>query len=173
MYRDGAAGHVAVLAGPSHNIAYGPTTRRRSRSRLRPGRRTWTTSSAPCPWVTTPCSRTLRPTCQPGRKATLSPAFLADPPILILDGRPAPWTPAHRVLIQQAMARLRQDRTSFVIAHRLLSIDPGRRRDPGDGVGRIIEQGTHRTDGGLRFLLRPVQQPVPRVTTGGGTPRPL
>jgi ATP-binding cassette subfamily B protein len=46
------------------------------------------------------------------------------------------------VLIQQAMARLRHGRTSFVIAHRLSTI-----RNADEIVvmesGRIVEQGSH------------------------------
>ena len=73
---------------------------------------------------------------------TIARAFLADPPILILDEATSSVDTRTEVLIQQAMARLRQDRTSFVIAHRLSTI-----RDA-DAIlvmesGRIIEQGTH------------------------------
>ncbi|MFN8126156.1 MAG: ABC transporter ATP-binding protein [Candidatus Nanopelagicales bacterium] len=73
---------------------------------------------------------------------TIARAFLADPPILILDEATSSVDTRTEVLIQQAMGRLRQGRTSFVIAHRLSTI-----RDA-DAIlvmesGRIIEQGTH------------------------------
>ncbi|HET9657614.1 MAG TPA: ABC transporter ATP-binding protein [Kineosporiaceae bacterium] len=73
---------------------------------------------------------------------TIARAFLADPAILILDEATSSVDTRTEVLIQKAMARLRQGRTSFVIAHRLSTI-----RDA-DVIlvmdqGRIIEQGTH------------------------------
>ena len=69
-------------------------------------------------------------------------AFLADPPILILDEATSNVDTRTEVLIQDAMAKLRQGRTSFVIAHRLSTI-----RNADTIVvmedGRIIEQGDH------------------------------
>jgi ATP-binding cassette subfamily B protein len=74
---------------------------------------------------------------------TIARAFLADPSILILDEATSNVDTRTEVLIQQAMARLRQGRTSFVIAHRLSTI-----RDADTIIvmneGRIVEQGTHR-----------------------------
>ncbi|MBU6422739.1 MAG: ABC transporter ATP-binding protein/permease [Chloroflexi bacterium] len=73
---------------------------------------------------------------------TIARAFLADPPILILDEATSNVDTRTEVLIQQAMARLRHGRTSFVIAHRLSTI-----RNADEIVvmdaGRIVEQGTH------------------------------
>jgi ATP-binding cassette subfamily B protein len=73
---------------------------------------------------------------------TIARAFLADPPILILDEATSSVDTRTEVLIQRAMARLMKGRTSFVIAHRLSTI-----RDA-DAIlvmdhGRIVEQGTH------------------------------
>jgi ATP-binding cassette subfamily B multidrug efflux pump len=73
---------------------------------------------------------------------TIARAFLADRSILILDEATSNVDTRTEVLIQAAMARLRQGRTSFVIAHRLSTI---RRADSivvMDG-GRIVEQGSH------------------------------
>jgi ABC-type multidrug transport system fused ATPase/permease subunit len=73
---------------------------------------------------------------------TIARAFLADPTILILDEATSNVDTRTEVLIQQAMARLRQGRTSFVIAHRLSTI-----RNADSIVvmdqGRIVEQGSH------------------------------
>jgi ATP-binding cassette subfamily B protein len=73
---------------------------------------------------------------------TIARAFLADPTILILDEATSNVDTRTEVLIQQAMAQLRQGRTSFVIAHRLSTI-----RNADSIVvmdqGRIVEQGTH------------------------------
>jgi ATP-binding cassette subfamily B protein len=73
---------------------------------------------------------------------TIARAFLADPPILILDEATSSVDTRTEVLIQRAMARLMQGRTTFVIAHRLSTI-----RDANTILvmnrGRIVEQGTH------------------------------
>jgi ATP-binding cassette subfamily B multidrug efflux pump len=73
---------------------------------------------------------------------TIARAFLADPPILILDEATSSVDTRTEVLIQRAMKSLMEGRTSFVIAHRLSTI-----RDA-DMIlvmrdGRIVEQGTH------------------------------
>ena len=73
---------------------------------------------------------------------TIARAFMADPAILILDEATSSVDTRTEVLVQQAMAKLRSGRTSFVIAHRLSTI-----RDA-DVIlvmdkGALIEQGTH------------------------------
>jgi ATP-binding cassette subfamily B multidrug efflux pump len=73
---------------------------------------------------------------------TIARAFLADPPILILDEATSSVDTRTEVLIQRAMARLLQGRTSFVIAHRLSTVRGA------DTIlvmdhGSIVEQGTH------------------------------
>ncbi|AZG46465.1 putative ABC transporter ATP-binding protein [Gordonia insulae] len=73
---------------------------------------------------------------------TIARAFLAKPTILILDEATSSVDTRTELLIQQAMANLRTDRTSFVIAHRLSTV-----RDADVIVvmedGHIVEQGTH------------------------------
>jgi len=73
---------------------------------------------------------------------TIARAFLADPPILILDEATSSVDTRTEVLIQQAMARLRAGRTSFVIAHRLSTIRGADTILVLDG-GSVVEQGTH------------------------------
>jgi len=73
---------------------------------------------------------------------TIARAFLADPEILILDEATSSVDTRTEVLIQEAMAELMKDRTSFVIAHRLSTIRGA------DIIlvmdhGHIIEQGSH------------------------------
>ena len=73
---------------------------------------------------------------------TIARAFLADPAILILDEATSNVDTRTEVHIQEAMARLRKGRTSFVIAHRLSTI---RNADSivVMNAGRIVEQGSH------------------------------
>ena len=73
---------------------------------------------------------------------TIARAFLADPSLLILDEATSSVDTRTELLVQEAMAALRNDRTSFVIAHRLSTIRHA------DVIlvmeeGRIVEQGTH------------------------------
>jgi ATP-binding cassette, subfamily B, multidrug efflux pump len=73
---------------------------------------------------------------------TIARAFLADPPILILDEATSSVDTRTEVLIQRAMNNLMEGRTTFVIAHRLSTI-----RDAHSILvmerGRIVEQGNH------------------------------
>ncbi len=73
---------------------------------------------------------------------TIARAFVAQPSVLILDEATSSVDTRTERLLQQAMASLRQGRTSFVIAHRLSTI-----RDA-DLIlvmehGAIVEKGTH------------------------------
>ena len=73
---------------------------------------------------------------------TIARAFVADPSVLILDEATSNVDTRTEVLIQAAMARLRQGRTSFVIAHRLSTIRNADSIVVMD-AGRIVEQGSH------------------------------
>ncbi|MDN6625840.1 MAG: ABC transporter ATP-binding protein/permease [Pisciglobus halotolerans] len=73
---------------------------------------------------------------------TIARAFLADPEILILDEATSSVDTRTESLIQKAMNKLLADRTSFVVAHRLSTIQDA------DNIivmndGDIIETGTH------------------------------
>ncbi|HKM28184.1 MAG TPA: ABC transporter ATP-binding protein [Anaerovoracaceae bacterium] len=73
---------------------------------------------------------------------TIARALLADNPIMILDEATSSVDTRTESLIQQAMATLMKDRTSFIIAHRLSTI-----KDADDilviNEGDIVEHGTH------------------------------
>ena len=93
---------------------------------------------------------------------TIARAFLADPRILILDEATSSVDTRTEVLIQRAMARLMQGRTTFVIAHRLSTI-----RDADTIL--VMDHGQHRRAGHARrtaraprLLRRPLPVPVRR-----------
>lgn len=73
---------------------------------------------------------------------TIARAFLANPPLLILDEATSSVDTRTEILIQEAMNNLMEGRTSFVIAHRLSTI---RNADVivVMNQGRIVEQGNH------------------------------
>ncbi|KRM92025.1 ABC transporter ATP-binding protein [Liquorilactobacillus cacaonum] len=73
---------------------------------------------------------------------TIARAFLANPDILILDEATSSVDTRTEILIQKAMERLLNNRTSFVVAHRLSTI-----RDADNILvmnhGSIVETGNH------------------------------
>src|SRR5207249_9430751 len=88
-----------------------------------------------------------------------APRVLRDPPILILDEATSALDMESEQLVQEAIDRLMARRTTFVIAHRLATIQHA------DLIvvladGRIVEQGTHATlyaAGGLYRRLHDMQ----------------
>jgi ATP-binding cassette subfamily B protein/subfamily B ATP-binding cassette protein MsbA len=76
------------------------------------------------------------------QRISIARALLRNPPILILDEATASVDTETERQIQSALERLMQQRTSFVIAHRLSTVRNADRIYVLDG-GRIIEQGTH------------------------------
>ncbi len=91
------------------------------------------------------------------QRIALARAFLRDAPIVILDEPTANLDPETEEQIQQAIARLLQDRTALIIAHRLHTIRTA------DRIlvmqqGRIVEAGDHaqllaKPDGPYQRLL--------------------
>ena len=73
---------------------------------------------------------------------TIARAFLADPEILILDEATSSVDTRTEALIQTAMENVLEGRTSFVVAHRLSTIQDADKivvMDQGD----VVEIGTH------------------------------
>ncbi len=93
------------------------------------------------------------------QRIAIARALLRDPPILILDEATSALDTESEQLVQEAIDRLMQHRTAFVIAHRLTTV-----RDADlilvMSEGRIVERGTHETlhaSGGLYRRLYNLQ----------------
>ncbi len=77
------------------------------------------------------------------QRVSIARALLKDPRILILDEATSSLDAESEGVVQSALDRLMHDRTCFVIAHRLSTVQNADRILVLDG-GRISEAGTHR-----------------------------
>lgn len=76
------------------------------------------------------------------QRVAIARAILKDPRILILDEATSSLDNESEALVQDALERLMRGRTTFVIAHRLTTVENADRIVVLD-AGRLIEQGTH------------------------------
>ena len=75
---------------------------------------------------------------------SISRAFLANPPVLILDEATSSLDPGTEAVVERAMRTVLEGRTSIVIAHRLSTAEQAERILVLDD-GRIVEDGGHGT----------------------------
>ncbi len=80
------------------------------------------------------------------QRIAIARALLRDAPLLLLDEATSALDAESERLVQDALDRLMEHRTTIVIAHRLATVRAADRIVVMDG-GRIVEEGTHRTLG--------------------------
>jgi subfamily B ATP-binding cassette protein MsbA len=93
------------------------------------------------------------------QRIAIARALLRDPPILILDEATSALDMESERLVQEAIDRLMAHRTTFVIAHRLATVQHAALIVV-LAEGRIVERGTHATlyaAGGLYRRLHDMQ----------------
>jgi ATP-binding cassette subfamily B protein len=78
------------------------------------------------------------------QRIAIARALLRDSPLLLLDEATSALDARSEQLVQEALERLMQTRTTVVIAHRLATVRAADRIIVMDG-GRIVEEGTHAT----------------------------
>ncbi|ESX07504.1 MULTISPECIES: ABC transporter transmembrane domain-containing protein [unclassified Mesorhizobium] len=93
------------------------------------------------------------------QRVAIARAILRDAPILLLDEATSALDAESETLVQTALERLMQGRTTIVIAHRLATVLKADRILVMDG-GRIVEEGTHQSlvaKGGIYARLAKLQ----------------
>ncbi|MCW8133982.1 MAG: ATP-binding cassette domain-containing protein, partial [Planctomycetota bacterium] len=93
------------------------------------------------------------------QRLCIARAFLANPRVLLLDEATAAVEPESEALIQAALERLMQGRTTVIVTHRLSMVRACDQILVVEG-GRIVERGTHERlldNGGWYGRMYPLQ----------------
>lgn len=106
------------------------------------------------------------------QRLSIARALLKNPPLLLLDEATSALDNRTEVLVQQALDRLRADRTSFVIAHRLSTVRQADLICVLAG-GRLIQSGTHADLVNQDGLYRQLCEAALNAETKGQTPGAL
>jgi ATP-binding cassette subfamily B protein len=99
------------------------------------------------------------------QRLAIARAILRDAPILLLDEATSALDAESERLVQDALDRLMENRTTLVIAHRLATVRKADRIVVME-AGQIVEQGTHdqlSRSGGLYARLAALQFDVPHI----------
>ncbi len=95
------------------------------------------------------------------QRIAIARAILRDAPILLLDEATSALDAESETLVQAALDRLMEGRTTIVIAHRLATVLKADRILVMDG-GRIVEEGTHAELVNAGGLYAPPRAPAVR-----------
>jgi ATP-binding cassette, subfamily B, bacterial len=106
------------------------------------------------------------------QRITIARAFLKDAPVLILDEPTSSVDSRTEAVILEALERLMEGRTTFIVAHRLSTLRHADRIVVING-GELIEEGTHASlmaTGGLYATLHALQGGQPSTAQSDGPP---
>ena len=93
-------------------------------------------------WATTLGDRGARLSGGQKQRIAIARALIRDPRVLVLDEATSALDTASEQLVREALGRLMEGRTSFVVAHRLSTVQSADRIVVMD-KGRIVEVGRH------------------------------
>jgi ATP-binding cassette, subfamily B, bacterial MsbA len=116
-------------------------------------------SSLPLGYDTLVCDRGIKLSGGQRQRVAIARAILKDPRILILDEATSALDSESEGLVQEALERLMQDRTTFIVAHRLSTVKVADRIVVLER-GQVAEIGTHdqlMEQGGLYARLHNLQ----------------